>query len=183
MSKRLTTSLSIFIATNLLVALPAIAEFEEKDRGVSAEMKIMVPPEVTYAAAKASRDESDEDCKIISSTAAACVIEELFDGLPVIGNAKCLYRESYEPLKISYKMISSDKLKAFEGEWTFTPADDGQSTIVKLRSYIDTGLRIPFARKLTDMGTSSEVKQHLSELKKSAETRFKRIAKTRNQST
>ncbi len=183
MNKHLTTSISLVLAANICAAIPAIAEFEENDRGVSAELKIMVPPEVTYAAAKASREESDEGCKIISSTPAACVIEELFDGLPVIGNAKCTYRESYEPLRIIYKMISSDKLKAFEGEWTFTPADDGQSTIVKLRSYIDTGLKIPFARKLTNMGTSSEVKQHLAELKKSAENRFKRIAKVRNQST
>lgn len=172
--------LSILLAFFSAANIPVLAD---EQRGVSAELKIMVPPDVAYAALRASRDEDPEGCKIISTSERECVVEELFDGLPVIGKATCRYRETYDPQKISYKMISSDKLKAFEGEWTLTPADEGQSTVVKLRSYIDTGLRIPFARKITDMGTTCEVKQHLSDLKKSAEQRLKKVARAKNQST
>ena len=175
---------AIAATVGTVFSLPVAAGDREIERGVSAELVIMSPPEVTLEALRASRQEDPEGIRIISSNANECVIEEQFDGLPIIGKTSCVYRETYDPQHVTYKMISSDKLKAFEGEWTISPTNDGQHSLVKLRSYIDTGLKIPFARRITDMASANEVKHHLSELKRSAEERVKRVlAKSKNQST
>lgn len=161
-------------------ALFSSAAYAEKTAaekiGVIAEAKVMAPPELAFQSVRAMREEDPSGCKVLSSSPEECVVEEIFDGLPVIGNAVCVYKETYEPSKtIGFKMIRSDKLKAFEGEWTFEPTDDGRHTLVRLRSYIDAGLKIPFAKQLTQMAGSSEVKRQLADLKQSAEARQRRL--------
>lgn len=172
-----TKELALLIAAGAaLVSSAAYAEKNQKKIGVIAEAIVMAPPELAFQSVRAMRDEDPSGCKVLSSSQNECVVEEVFDGLPVIGNAVCVYKETYEPSKtIGFKMIRSDKLKAFEGEWTFEPTDQGQHTLVRLRSYIDTGLKIPFVKQLTHIAGTSEVKRQLADLKQSAEAKQKRF--------
>lgn len=161
---------------------PAFAEKSEEKRGVTAEAKVMATPELAYQALRSMRDEDPSGCRVLSTNDSESLIEEIFDGLPLIGKATCVYREVYEPgKKVSFKMLRSDKLKAFEGEWTLKPIDNGQHTLVSLRSYIDTGIKVPFAKQLTETASAGEIKQQVADMKKSAELKQKRtLAGTTN---
>ena len=151
-----------------LNALPA--ESAETHCGVYVQAKVKAPLKITYDTLRNLRSEEPDGSKIISSSETECVVEEIFDKLPVIGQAVCVYKETYEgPNRVAFKMIRSDKLKAFEGEWTLTEADGGKSTIVKLHSFVDVGLKIPFAKQMTQMASTGEVKHHVDNLKHRAE--------------
>ncbi|MBX9688910.1 MAG: hypothetical protein K2X27_19535 [Candidatus Obscuribacterales bacterium] len=154
-------------------------------KGVSVELTVMAPPEIAFGMVKEMRQEDPSGCKVLSSNDTESLVEETFDGLPIIGKATCVYKETYSPIStVSFNLVRSDKLKAFEGEWTFDPIDDGQHTRVKLRSYIDTGLKIPFARQITDAASTCEVKEQIADLKKFAESKHqKMIAGKAKQST
>lgn len=184
MSRIKCTGLSFLLLalSNCNISAAMAEKFSEK-RGVSAETKVMATPELTYAALRSMRDDDPSGCNVLSSNESGSVVEEIFDNLPLVGKATCVYQETYEPLKkLSFKMIHSDKMKAFEGEWTLQATDNGQHTLVKLHSYIDMGLKVPFARQLTEITSSGEVKQQLADLKKSAELRqHKFAARNKNQ--
>lgn len=156
-------------------ALPAVAG--EHHHGVTAQAKVHAPLKVTYDALRNLRVDEPDGTRIISSNEHECVVEEIFEKLPVIGTATCVYKETYEaPFKVAFKMIRSDKLKAFEGEWTLTEVDNGKATLVKLQSYVDTGLKIPFAHQMTAAASHGEVKEHVEVLKKHAEQRERKLA-------
>jgi hypothetical protein len=164
-------------AAATLACLPVLAEKEAAPKGVSADAKVLASPEITYKALRSMRDEDPSGCRVLSSNENESIIEEEFDGLPVIGKAICVYRETYEPQKkVSFKMIRSDKLKAFEGEWTLQSVDNGSHTLVRLQSYIDSGIKVPFAKQITEMANSGEIKQQVADLKKSAEQKQKQFA-------
>lgn len=176
-----------FLTRNILVsiavvglaanALPAIASDHKEHHGAIAQMKVHAPLKVTYDALKNLRNDEPDGTRVISSNENECVVEEIFDKLPVIGSATCVYKETYEaPNKVAFKMIRSDKLKAFEGEWTLTEVDNGKATLVKLQSYVDTGLKIPFAKQMTAAASHGELKQHVECLKRHAESRERKIA-------
>ncbi len=179
MSRRSGLGLSILFAALLCSGNGSCVAENISDHagGATAEVKVMATPEIAYEAIRALREGPSEGCKVLSTCAEESIVEEIFDELPIIGKATCVYRETYEPSKmVRFKMIRSDKLKAFEGEWTLTSVDDGQHTMVKLRSYIDTGLKVPFAKQITQAASTSELKEHVAEVKKAAELKQKRIA-------
>lgn len=163
-------------------ALPAIAgehkgEHRVEHHGTIVQTKVQAPLKITFDALKNLRNDDPDGTRILSSNENECVVEEIFDKLPVIGTATCVYKETYEaPNRVAFKMIRSDKLKAFEGEWTLTEVDNGKATLVKLQSYVDTGLKIPFAKQMTAAASHGEVKQHVETLKKHAELRERKIA-------
>jgi hypothetical protein len=66
-------------------------------------------------------------------------------------------------------MLSSDKLKAFEGVWLLTPQNGGMQTLLKLSSRIDSGINAPFSKKITHDVTSRSIHQRLAEIKSIAE--------------
>lgn len=174
---RIKTLLLSLLLTVASCNTAAMAEKHADKKGVNADAKVMASPELTYEALRSLRDDDPSGCRVLSTGENESVVEETFDGLPLLGQAICVYRETYEPLKkLSFKMIRSDKLKAFEGEWTLQAVDNGQHTLVNLRSYIDTGIKLPFTKQITEMASSSEVKQQLADLKKSAELRQKKFA-------
>lgn len=165
---------SMAVATMGLNALPVDAA---EHHGVSHQIKVHAPIKVTYDALRNLRAAEPDGTKVISSNETETIVEETFEKLPVIGQAVCVYKETYQsPHKVSYKMIRSDKLKAFEGEWTLTEVDDGKATMVKLNSFVDTGLKVPFAKQITQMASSGEVKEHVETLKKYAEQQDKKLA-------
>lgn len=174
----------LILAVTTFAANPLAVQANEAHHGVNVQAKVHAPIKVTYEALRNLLVEDPDGTKILSSNEHECVVEEIFDKLPVIGQAVCVYKETYDaPNKVAFKMIRSDKLKAFEGEWTLTEIENGKATLVKLHSYVDTGLKIPFAKQMTQMASSGEVKQHLEVLKKQAELKEKKLAAGRAQNS
>jgi hypothetical protein len=183
MSRSAFLLLLVLLAFNTSAGAAPLEKRVEKN-GACVEAKVMASPALTYEALRAMRDVDPEGCRVLSTSERESVVEEVFDGLPLIGQATCVYRETYEPgRKLSFKMIRSDRLKAFEGEWTLQPIDKGEHTLVNLRSYIDTGIKVPFARQLTDRASAGELKEQLADLKKAAELKQKNLAEQKSKKT
>lgn len=169
-------AISITCAAVCLTAFNSAGSAVEKAfKGVSAKITVRSDPQRVWKAIRDLRDGSPDDVKTISQSPQEDVLEETFEDLPVIGKARCRYKEVYKPFeRIDYRMIESDHFKAFEGSWVLTPTDSGAQTIVELSSYIDTGLCIPFVHQLTNMATMRNVHTRLQEVKKIVETPVKR---------
>lgn len=148
-------------------ALPAFAENCQSTSDIFVKAK----PEVVYNAILKLRDDTKDTVKELSHDGNhSCVLEETFNNLPIIGDAKCVYKEVYVPYKkIEYNLVRSEKFKAFEGKWTLTPSEDGQGTNVCLSSYVDIDLPVPFAKQLTKMQTARGVKKRLKMVKTACE--------------
>jgi len=173
--------LSAFVL--LMLALPAHATQRSMFKGVSSKLVVKAAPSKVYGAIRALRESDSEGVRILSATEHESVIEELFDELPIIGHARCVYKETYTPEKrIDYHMVESDHFKAFEGAWVLTPASDGSQTTLELSSYIDTGLPVPFARQITNSQTLKDVEQRLQLVKKLAEGSQHQISSARQKS-
>jgi hypothetical protein len=98
-------------------------------------------------------------------------IKENMEGVPIYGKVECVWQETEVPYeRIDYKMLSSDKFKWGYGTWILTPSADKKSTTLELRSFLDTGLRIPFAGEITKMGASKDSKVRLERIKKISES-------------
>jgi len=148
------------------------AKPEKKPRGCSANIVIKAKPEQVYNAIMKLRDDSQDTVKELSKEGNHCILEEKFDSLPIIGEATCVYKETYTPFKsIEYHMIRSDKFQAFEGCWFLAPTEDGSGTNVSLSSYVVCDIPVPFAKQLCKIQTMLGVKQRLHEVKKACEKR------------
>jgi len=161
---------SALVALPLLVniALPVQAE-DHKDASVS-DIVVKAKPEAVYHAIIKLREETKDQVKEVSHDGHSCVLEETFEGLPIIGQAKCTYKETYAPYKkIEYSLVNSEKFRAFEGKWTLSPCEDGESTHLSLSSYVDVELPVPFAKSLTKMQTMRGVKRRLKMVKTACE--------------
>jgi hypothetical protein len=163
---------SALVATQMvaLAALPVQAE-DVKCHSVS-EVVVKAKPDVVYNAIIKLRDESKDSVKELSREGQhACVLEETFDSLPIIGQAKCVYKEIYHPYqKIEYNLVRSEKFKAFEGKWTLTPTPDGEGTNLSLSSFVDIDIPVPFAKQITKMQTLRGVKRRLKLVKSTCES-------------
>lgn len=177
MSRISSITLTLLLSLSASSNMGALADKSPEQKGVTVDAKVMASPDLTYEALRQLRDDDPTGSKVLSTSENESVVEEIFDDLPVIGKATCVYRETYEPQKkISFKMIRSDKMKAFEGEWTLEPIDNGTHTHVKLHSYVDIGLKVPFAEQITKMTSAGELKQQIADLKKSAESKQQKVA-------
>ncbi|MDZ4835788.1 MAG: SRPBCC family protein [Candidatus Melainabacteria bacterium] len=154
---------SALVATTFVVAVPLAAIAEDGKCPSTIQTVIKAKPEVVYCAILKLRDESKETVKEVSREGQhSCVLEETFEGLPVIGTAKCTYKEVYVPnKKIEYSMLKSEKFRAFEGTWQLSPSEDGESTNLSLTSFVDVDLPVPFAKQLTKMTTMRGVKRRI----------------------
>jgi len=173
--------INIFAAL-LVVTSTSTANADEckEFKGVSAKVTVKADPEHVWHAIRSMRNDDPQDVKTISASPSEDILEETFDDLPIIGKAKCRYKERYKPYeRIDYNMIESDHFKAFEGSWVLKPTGKGGETLVELSSYIDTGLTIPFAHQITNLATMRNVHKRLDEVKKSVETAQQRGGKQR----
>lgn len=135
-------------------------------RGSCQEVIVHAKAEEVYKAILRLRDDSDDTVKELSRQANHCVLEERFPGLPLVGEAKCVYEEVYTPYsRIEYSMVRSDRFKAFEGRWLVLPTEDGTATRLSLSSYVDVDIPLPFAKQLCKLQTSHGVKERLEEVK------------------
>ena len=139
-------------------------------RGSCQEVIVKASPEAVYKTIIGMRNDSDDTVKELSHQANRCVLEERFPGLPLVGEAKCVYEEVYTPYsRIEYSMVRSDKFKAFEGRWLIVPTEDGTATRLSLSSFIDVDLPLPFAKQICKLQTSHGVKERLQEVKSTCE--------------
>lgn len=161
---------SALVATTIAVATPLAAVANEKAASIQ-QTVINAKPEVVYNAILKLRDESKDTVKEVSRDGQhSCVLEETFDDLPVIGKAKCTYKEVYIPYKkIEYSMIKSEKFRAFEGTWLLSPTEDGQGTNLSLSSFVDVDLPVPFCKQLCKMQTMRGVKRRIKLVRSSCE--------------
>jgi len=152
--------------------------YARDDAGVSAKVVIRAQPRVIFNAIRAIRI---NHAKEVSLGDKQSTIEEHYEGLPIIGKATCTYVETYTPFtRVDYHMVSSDEFDKFQGAWIITPEDDNLTT-VELTSYIDTGVRIPFGRQITNARTLQDVNKRLAILKASAEASQARVDKLSGQ--
>lgn len=148
---------------------PAMAAGHAQEESVFSTVMVSASPQSVYDAIKMQR-QVDPARKLVSYQGAEAVIDENFSGLPVIGNAKCLYREvESSPGRVEFQMVSSDKFKRFEGCWTLTPLEGGRKTELKLSSYLETGVHLPFARQITNCSVKKDVLRRLGRVKVLAE--------------
>lgn len=156
----------LFVAASLVLLTMPPPALADSCRGVSADIVVPASAMQCYEAIRGNR----QGVHVIYDHPEEALLEEEFTDLPVIGSAKCRYKEVYTPgRRVDYTMVHSDKFKAFEGQWILTPIDD-KHTKVELSSYIDTGLIFPFVKKLTNNQTLHDVKERLQEIKSLAET-------------
>ena len=158
----------IALAITALVS-PAMAAGNIQNESVFSTVMVSASPQAVYDAIKMQR-QVDPARKLVSYIGAEAVIDENFSGLPVIGNAKCLYKEvESSPDRVEFYLVSSDKFKRFEGCWTLTPMEGGRKTELKLSSYLETGVHVPFARQITNCGVRKDVLRRLDRVKNLAE--------------
>ena len=158
------------LAALVALLLPAAASAKSAEIPHVEKVVIKAPPKVVYDTILKFRKTYPQNVKELSRTDKHCVVEETFNVLPVIGKAKCVYKETYVPDKeVTYEMVESQRFKAFEGKWTLTPANGGKHTNLSLSSYIDPGINLPFAKQITKMETKKGIKKRLAAVKHNSE--------------
>lgn len=146
------------------ICLGQTSAFADETKAVRQSTVINEPIAVVWRAIQRLRTADQEHRKLISYQNNQAVIEERFFGLPIIGDATCIYKESEVPLDtINYCLIRSDRFKVFEGSWKVAAIND-KKTSVCLTSSCDPGLRIPFWKEISHAATVRNVKHRLEEL-------------------
>ncbi len=136
-----------------------------KSNGVEESLVIKAPVKMVFEGIQNSRTSNPEQRRLVSQHQDTSVIDEKISNLPVIGTAHLVYKEIEVPFKrIDYLLVSSDKLKAFEGSWELTPLENGD-TRVSLKSYTEVKIWVPFARELSSSSTIKDINRRLGNLK------------------
>lgn len=142
----------------------------ETDAFVSQSVTVDAKPKAVWTALQKHRKVTPGRT-VVSYDGKSATIRETFEDLPVIGDAQLTYVEREVPFsRIDYRLVESQKIKAFDGSWSLTPSNGGQTTTLQLTSRTDTGLKMPFADTITKKTTAKNVKRRLAEVKRLAET-------------
>jgi hypothetical protein len=137
---------------------------------LTASIQIAAPPEAVFEAVQKMRDSAPMHRKLLSYDGKVAKIQENLESVPIYGKVECVWEETEIPFeRIDYKMLSSDKFKSGSGSWILTPSSDHKTTNLELQSFLDTGLRIPFAGEITKMGAAKDNKVRLEHIKEVAE--------------
>lgn len=155
------------------------AETHKDMTGVVSKIVIKATPEEVFSAIKTYRKSEPLKRKIIEEAKGRSTIKETFAQVPVLGDVDCTYQEIEEPYtRIDFQMISSNKLKVFEGNWQLTPINDGKSTLVKLTSFVDSDANMPAKDFLQHLSTHQDIHKRLTFVKKLAESEDQQRTKT-----
>jgi hypothetical protein len=155
-----------------LAAAPDVrAESHKEMTGVVSKMLINATPQEIFRAIHDYRYSDSTKRSVLEEKKGRCIIKEKFAGLPILGDVDCTYEEVETPYsRIDYQMVNSDKLTVFEGNWILSPVEGTNTTLVKLTSYIDSGLTIPAKDFLTHLSAHQDLHKRLSYVKKQAES-------------
>ena len=157
--------LLIPLLLSLQLVVPSYAADNNNDQMVSQRAVLDAPISVVWNALRKERMSDPQHRQVLSSVGGNYVIKEKFEHLPVVGEATCTYTEHEIPMsKLQYQMVTSDKLKAFEGVWELTP-HAGNKTVLQLSSRIETGIAMPFCHQITRDVTMKSIDKRLSDIK------------------
>ncbi|CAN5163648.1 hypothetical protein BH10CYA1_BH10CYA1_58010 [soil metagenome] len=146
-------------------SLPAAFAESNTDAMVSNSTIINAPVKAVWEAMRTLRRNDPAHRKVLSSSGGDYVVEEKFDGIPILGQAVCTYKEHEVPMqRLEYSLIKSDKLKAFDGEWELSPTADGKTNL-KLSSRTDAGICVPFANRITRNRTAKSIAKRLDQVR------------------
>jgi hypothetical protein len=161
------TTLVAFVAF-ILFAPAADAKCTEKD-GVRGHIVIKAPARIVWEAVHKERA-TDPDLsysKVIEKQGDKVMLEQKFNGMPVIGEAVCLLEQTEAVnQRIDYKLVRSDKFKDLRGSWILTDLPDG-GTKLELHSVLNTGL--PFSEHIINHVLKGRINKRLERVKVSAE--------------
>ncbi|HIA54914.1 MAG TPA: hypothetical protein EYN91_23000 [Candidatus Melainabacteria bacterium] len=173
MQRGILTSLAVGAIISASISAPQSAFAKcEKFPGVTDHITVQAEPRIVYECIRELRYKPGSNVKELRATDHEATLEEHFTDLPIVKTAKCTYVEKYTCDKeVAYKMVSSDKFKAFEGKWELNQLPGEKATDVSLQSFVLLDLPVPFLRQLTNTQTIKGVKERLAEVKKLAEAK------------
>jgi hypothetical protein len=142
----------------------------KEQKPISESIEIKAPESAVFDAIRAQRNNEKSHRKQISAEGDTYRIDEKMEGVAIYGKVHCVWEEKeIPPHRIDYKMVESDKFKSGFGSWIMTPSADGKSTTLEFQSFMDTGLKVPFAGEITKMAAHGDAKGRLEKIKKLAE--------------
>jgi hypothetical protein len=145
----------------------------EKKNWVKCKLLIKAPPQVVWEAVHEERKHDPDMAysKVLEQGVNEAKLEQKFTVIPVIGTTTCVMHQNEIPLqRIDYKMIKSDHLKAMEGSWVFTPAENGKSTVLELSTHLDLGIPMPWGgRSLMNNFAQKKIEKRLNRVKDTSE--------------
>jgi hypothetical protein len=150
----------------------------KEQKPISEQIEISAPEKFVFEAVQKQRNNEEAHRKQISAEGDTFRIDEKMEGVAIYGKVHCIWEEKeIKPHRIDYKLIESDKFKSGFGSWIMTPSADGKSTHLEFQSFLDTGLKVPFAGEITKMAAHSDAKTRLERIKKLAQDEAKSEAK------
>lgn len=164
------TSLIGIVALVLLsISAPAASARCADKEGARGQIEIKAPARIVWEAVHKERAE-DPDLsysKVVEKQGDKIMLEQKFNGMPIIGEAVCLLEQTETINKrIDYKLVRSDKFKALRGSWILTELPDG-ITKLELHSVLNTGL--PFSEHIVNHVLKGRICKRLERVKASAE--------------
>jgi hypothetical protein len=174
----MTTGQKILISTLFLLTTLCSSVLNDQasasaksERGVQSAITIEAPPRVVFEAIQHSRILEPMRRKLVSHHEGVAIIDEHFEDLPVIGSASCTYKEVEVPYsRIDFTLVDSAKLKTFEGSWVLTPVREGECTEVRLRTFSEPKIWLPFAKEASGPSILKDIRRRLTTLKAAVET-------------
>ncbi|MBK9771193.1 MAG: SRPBCC family protein [Candidatus Obscuribacter sp.] len=156
------------------------AEAQDNSQWSKGTIVIKATPETVWNAVHVERN-SDPDLaysKVLEQGKNESLLEQKFTFIPVFGSAVCKMKQWEVPLeRIDYKMVSSDRFKAMEGSWVFTPLDGGKSTRLDLSTNLDMGIPVP--RAMVNSIASRKIGSRLKHVKDLAENPQGKLAQAK----
>jgi hypothetical protein len=159
-----------FFLVSSLALFANQASLAKTQKPISSTIQINASPEAVFDAIQKLRDCAEMHRKLMSYDGKVATIKENLEGVPIYGKVECMWQEKETSCeRIDYTMLSSTKFKSGFGSWILTPSADKRSTKLELQSFLDSGLRIPFAGEITKMGAVKDAKVRLQHIKDAAE--------------
>jgi len=116
------------------------SHFKNNDDYISSQVRIEAPVDVVWKMVRTERSTAPNlvYSKLRSEEKDLMVFEEKWTVVPFLKTSECIVVEKSVPNKrIDYKLTHSDRFKAMEGSWIFTPSADGLSTNLELTAHIE----------------------------------------------
>ncbi len=138
---------------------------------------IKAPLSLVWRAVHAERLRNPEVAysKVLTQSGNTSTIEQKFTNVPIFGSVIAVTSQIEDVNKrIDYTLVQSDRFKAMEGSWEFSPVNGGKETMLTLSSYVDVG--VPFSGMFIKNATHKKIKLRLANVKFIAEHEQARVA-------
>ncbi|HEY9679745.1 MAG TPA: SRPBCC family protein [Drouetiella sp.] len=162
-SKILSATLSAIVMLSL--TSPALA----KGKAVVEVVRINATPQAVFEAIQSYRNSSALHRKLVSYDGKSAVVDEQLENVPVLGNVHCTWVEKEVPYqRIDYSMMKSDKFVSGSGSYVISQSA-GDCCTLELRSELESGVKIPFAKEIGAVAAHKDMKLRLAQIKRMSE--------------